>query len=126
MFFYGCVSVAWEVASGACPMVSPHSILLYPVLPLFYYVPFFSLHFLNVRVLSCPSYSILLYSSLLYSILFYSAILGCVMIYLSWIVIYIILDSTGKEKLVAFFGSLFNRVGLVLKCLPFGMKSSRR
>ena len=24
--FYGCVSVAWEVASGAYPMVSPHSL----------------------------------------------------------------------------------------------------
>ena len=72
MLFYGCVAVAWEVASGACPMVSPHSILLYPVLSLLYYVPFFSLHFLNVRVLPCPSYSILLYSSLLYSILFWA------------------------------------------------------
>ena len=53
-------------------------ILFYYILSCLYSVMFlsFSNHFLNVRVLSCPSYSILFssilfYSSLFYSILFY-------------------------------------------------------
>ena len=50
------MSVAWEVAAGAYPMVSPHSILFYSILP----------------------YPILF---LLYSILFYSAMLGYIIIY---------------------------------------------
>ena len=65
-FFYGGVSVAWEVASGAYPMVSPHSILFYSIL-----------------VYSILFYSILPYPILflLYSILFYSAMLGYIIIY---------------------------------------------
>ena len=105
MFLMGVCRLPWEVDSGACPMVSPHSILfdsviLYPVMHLFYYVPFFSPHFLNVRVLSCPSYSILLYSSLLYSILFWDNEA----------------TSSGKDASLVFGDLVFNTQAFGMRC----------
>ena len=38
--FYGCVSIAWEIASNAYSMASTHSILFYSIL--FYSILFYS------------------------------------------------------------------------------------